>query len=104
VAIFETARFRVDPAKHEELIAVHREVARAIAARFPGLIDVSLARTHDGTWVDEWRWETTEQAETASEAGLSIPETGRYHELIDEVLGFERGEILSSVPRDTAAS
>ena len=94
MAVFELARFTVDPANIEKLLAGRDQMIAAIRETFPGLIAASLARLDERAWIDVWQWESLEAAKAGAEGAPSVPEAAAMFGLIDEVLAMEHAEIL----------
>lgn len=94
MAVFELARFKIEPHKTNDMLASRDAMVDAIRARFPGLIEARLARLDDGTWIDVWRWESLEQAKAAAAGAPEVPEAGAMFSLISEVESMEHAEII----------
>ncbi len=94
MAVFELARFKVDPSDAAKMLASRDEMIAAMRARFPGLLEARLARLDDQTWIDVWKWETLAAAKTAAEHAPSVPEAETMFSLIKEVESMEHAEIL----------
>ncbi len=93
MAVFELARFVVDPADAEEMLSRRDEMVAAIRRAFPGLIDARLARLNDQTWIDVWRWESLAAAKAAAAGAPRIPEAAQTFALIKDVIAMEHAEI-----------
>lgn len=94
MAVFELARFKVEPDKASDMLASRDEMVDAIRARFPGLIEAQLARLDDVTWIDVWKWESLEQAEAAAAGAREVPQAGAMFSFISEVESLEHAEII----------
>lgn len=90
----ELARYHVDIDKAEQLRSRWPAAVAAVRARFPGLIDASLARLDERTWIDVWRWETLEAATAAAAGAGDLPEVAAMFALIDEVVAMEHAEVV----------
>ena len=93
MAVYELARFRVDPPDVPTMLSSRDSMVDAIRTRYPGLIQASLARLDDETWIDVWRWESLEKAHAASEGAPELPEAAAMFSLIKEVVSMEHAEI-----------
>ena len=94
MAAFELARYRVEPENTEELLQRWEAAVDAVRRSFPGLVDANLARLDEQTWIDVWRWESTEAARAAAEGAPSVPEAAAMFSLIAEPLAMDHAEIL----------
>ena len=94
MAVFELARFKVEPDKASDMLASRDEMVDAIRARFPGLIEAQLARLDDVTWIDVWKWESLEQAEAAAAGAPEVPQAGAMFSFISKVESLEHAEII----------
>jgi hypothetical protein len=68
------ARFHVDPDDTEKMLTARGELIAAIRRRGPGLIQASLGRVDERTWLDVWRWQSRVDLDRALEAGPMIAE------------------------------
>ena len=71
-AVVRAHRYSVDPADLEELLVRRAAVIDAIRADHPGLTGTRLTRLDDGTYSDEWRWESPEQMGAAFAAASGV--------------------------------
>jgi hypothetical protein len=94
MGVFELARFTIDPADAEEMLATRDAMVAAIRRAFAGLREARLARIDDETWIDVWRWESATSAKAAAEGAPSIPEAAAMFALIKDVVAMEHAEIL----------
>jgi hypothetical protein len=86
-------RYIVDPADIEELLARRAELITAIRADHPGLAEARLIRLEDGTFIDAWRWDSSEQMQAALAAAPTFPEVPAAMSLTREATA-ENGEIV----------
>ena len=91
--VYELARFKVAPSDVSTMLQKRDRMVDAIRSRFPGLIQASLARLDEETWIDVWRWDSMEQAKAASETAPQIPDAAEMFSLIKEVVAMEHAEI-----------
>jgi hypothetical protein len=94
MAVFELARFKVEPDNADALLATRDEMIVAMRSRFPQLIQAKLARLDDRTWIDVWEWQDLTSAKQAAETAPSIPEAAKIFSLIVEVESMEHAEII----------
>jgi hypothetical protein len=80
------ARFHVDPDDAERMLTARGELIAAIRRRFPGLIQASLGRVDERTWVDVWRWESRADLDRALEEGPMIAEAPVVFALTQELI------------------
>lgn len=93
MAVFELARFKVDPRNQEAMLASREPMVAAMRARFPQLREARLAQLDDETWIDVWRWDDLESAQRAAAEAPSVPEAAAMFGLIREVVSMEHAEI-----------
>ncbi len=94
MAAFELARYRVEPGNTDELLRRWEAAVEAVRRSYPGLVDANLARLDEQTWIDVWRWESTEAARAAAQGASSVPEAAAMFSLIAEPLTMDHAEIL----------
>ena len=85
-------RYTVDAADVDELRARRAALIDSVRSAFPGLLDTRLVRLDDGTFVDEWRWNSSEQMHAAL-AASPFPEAGAAWSLTRGA-SSEDGEII----------
>ena len=94
---FELARFTVDPARAEELLAARPAMADELKQHCPGFIQLWLLRLDERTWLDVVEWETREHADQALEIVQQHPGCQAMFELIEELVGMDHGEVVDRV-------
>jgi hypothetical protein len=94
MAVYELARFRVDPENAEKLVSSRDDMVAAMRRRFPALLDARLARLDEDTWIDVWRWSDLEAAKSAAATASEVPEVARMFSLIADVISMEHAEIV----------
>ena len=94
MSAFELARYRVDPARADELQERWPAAVAAIRERVPGLVRANLTRLDDSTWVDVWEWESMDAATRAAAEAPSISEAAAMFAVIAEPLAMEHVEIV----------
>jgi heme-degrading monooxygenase HmoA len=90
----EMARFRVDPARADEMQSRRVRAFEALQQQCPGLLSNQLIRLDERTWMDLVVWESRAAAEAAAREALTIPEAAAYFESLDEVVAMEHGEVV----------
>ena len=93
MAVVRITRFTADPADVDQLLARRAELITAVRSSFPGLTETRLARLDDGTWIDEWRWESTSALEAALVGAPGGPEAAAAFALTANP-GAEQAEIV----------
>ena len=73
------------------MLELRPKMIAAIRHRFPELIEATLFKMDDGTWMDVVRWSSREAAERAAASMAEIPEAAGMMELVEEVISFEHG-------------
>ena len=96
--IYEVVRSRLHEGAEERMLAARPPMIRAVRERFPALVDATLVRLDDGTWLDIVRWSSREEAERAAAAFPEIPECRAMGEHIAEILSFEHGLAAEPAP------
>lgn len=94
MAVFELARFKVDPENSERMLGQRDAMVAAVRKAFPGLMEARLAKLDDQTWIDVWRWESLEKAKAAAEGAPGVPEAAAMFSLIKDVVAMEHAEIV----------
>ena len=82
---------RVLPEVEEAMLAKRPAFVGAMKRAIPGLVDASLVKLEDGTWLDIVRWESREAAEEAPAAHDELPEAAEMDALVEEVMEFKQG-------------
>jgi heme-degrading monooxygenase HmoA len=60
----EIGRFTVKPGEEDEFVAKRAAMAEAAREQFEGLVDESLIRLEDGTYMTMWVWEESASSAT----------------------------------------
>lgn len=93
MAVFELARFTVDPANSALLLDSRDALVTAMRSRYPQLRTAQLAQLDAQTWVDVWEWDDLETAKRAAAEAPQLPEAAAMFGLITEVISMEHAEI-----------
>ncbi len=88
----EIVHARIRVGVEEEMFRRRPQLEAAIRDRLPGLLDISLVRLDDGTYLDVLRWESRAAADAAVEQFAQVPEAGEIHGFVEESLAHHRGE------------
>jgi hypothetical protein len=93
MAVIRTTRFKADPARAEEVIAIRAELISAVRAAFAGLAEARLARVSEDTWVDMWRWDSSASMQAALAGAPALPEAAAAFSLARDVTA-ENAELI----------
>ncbi len=96
MSVIRVVRFNADPERVDELVARRSDLIEVIRACCPGLIDTRLGRLDESIWMDQWRWETSEQMEAGMAAAAGNPAAAAAFELVDS----PRAEVVEVVEAD----
>lgn len=66
-------RYSVPAEQLDDLLARRAQAIAGIRSGFPGLTETRLIRLFDGSYVDTWKWESTELMDAALEATAGAP-------------------------------
>lgn len=91
--VIRTVRFKVDPARHEEMIARRADLIAAVRAAFAGLTEARLARVGEDSWVDMWRWDSPASMQAALAGAPALPEAAAAFSLTSDVTA-ENAELV----------
>jgi hypothetical protein len=89
-------RYSVEPADVDELIARRAALIDVVRADHPGLAETRLIRLDDGTFVDIWRWESTEAMDGAIAAAIGALPDARAAWSLTRDASSEDGEIVDA--------
>jgi hypothetical protein len=89
----ELARFTVDPADVEAMLAARPAMVAALRERYEGFVSLRLVRLDEWTWLDVVEWRTRAEADSAARTVGEIPECAAAFAQIKEVTAMEHGEI-----------
>ncbi len=93
MTVLRIVRFTTPPEHSDQMLARRAELIAATRRRFSGLTETRLARVDESTWVDQWRWESAAQMQSAIDAVTTIPGAGEAFALIKDP-SFEVMEIV----------
>lgn len=87
----EVTRFRVEPARREELLAARPGMLRDFEADRAGFVDARLIELPAGEWLDIARWESAEDFGASRTKGANLPGIERFFGAIAELVSSEEG-------------
>jgi quinol monooxygenase YgiN len=87
----ELTRFRVDPAREQELIAARPQMLADFRADRAGFIDASLVRLPGNEWLDIVFWESGEDFAASRAKGANLPGVARFFAAVGELISSEEG-------------
>jgi hypothetical protein len=90
---YDVVHAKVREGAEGEMLSRRPVLEAAVREKLPGLLDISLVRLEDGTYLDVLRWESREAADAAIEKFAEIPEAGEIHGFLSEDLAHHRGEV-----------
>jgi quinol monooxygenase YgiN len=91
----EITRFRVDPARADELVAARAPMLAAFRAHRPAVLSADLVRIDESTWVDLVRWASRADFDAAQDHSADPPEMGAFFAVIAELISMEVGEVAA---------
>jgi hypothetical protein len=90
---YDVVHAKVRDGAEEEMLSRRPVLEAAVREKLPGLLDISLVRLEDGTYLDVLRWESREAADAAIDKFAGVPEAGEIHGFLPEDLAHHRGEV-----------
>jgi heme-degrading monooxygenase HmoA len=90
---YDVVHAKVRDGAEEEMLSRRPVLEAAVREKLPGLLDISLVRLEDGTYLDVLRWESREAADAAIDKFAEVPEAGEIHGFLPEDLAHHRGEV-----------
>jgi hypothetical protein len=95
----EIGHFTVKPEEEDEFLAERDAMAEAARAQFEGLLDESLIRLEDGTYMTIWIWEERKFCDLALAKVGQVEPVQSWLSHMDKQLSMEFGVLI-----DTKAS
>jgi quinol monooxygenase YgiN len=89
----ELTRFRVAPAKVEQLLAARPAMIRDFEADRAGFLGARLVRLPDGEWLDIVDWRSPQDFAASREKGANLPGIKAFFEAIDSLVAAEEGTV-----------
>jgi quinol monooxygenase YgiN len=94
MATVELARFRVDPAREEELVRARPRMLAEFRTDRAGFIEARLVRLPRDEWLDIVVWESSEDLAASRAKGPNLPGIAAFFAAIGELIGSEEGTSL----------
>lgn len=92
----EMVQFKVSVADEEAMLAARPGAVEAIRESCPGVIDARLFRGEAaGEWIDVWFWASLQEAVSAAEVAMSLPEAGAFFAFIAEPPVMVHGTLVA---------
>ena len=95
----ELGRYVVEDDQERPFLAKRGAMVKAAKEHFPGLIDVTLAKLDDGSYVDAWIWEDRSFCEAAMAKAEAVPAVADWLQHIGEDVSMEFGTVVESDQR-----
>ena len=89
--VYEVVHSRLKPDAEDEMFRLRPAFVAAVKTRYPDLLDATLVRLDDGTWLDIVRWKTRRSAEDAAAEAAEILEAAAMMGLIEEMISHHQG-------------
>jgi hypothetical protein len=90
----ELVRFVVERDQEQQFLAKREAMVKAAKENFPVLIDVTLAKLDDGSYVAAWIWEDRSFCEAAMAKAEAVPAVADWLQHIDEGFSMEFGKVV----------
>ncbi len=100
MATLELARFTVDPAGVDGMLAARPAMVAALRENCPGFRGLYLTRLDERTWLDMVEWDSREDAEAAMRAVVDLPACQEMFRHIEHVVGMEHADVVEQVGSD----
>jgi len=94
VAVVELTRFRVDPAREQDLVNARPQMLADFRSDRDGFLDASLVRLPGHEWLDIVFWESGEDFAASRAKGANLPGIARFFAAISELISSEEGTSL----------
>jgi hypothetical protein len=95
----ELSRYVVEGDQEQQFLAKRGAMVEAAKENFPGLIDVTLAKLDDGSYVDAWIWEDRGYCEAAMAKVETVPVVVDWLGHIGEDVSMEFGTLVEAEKR-----
>jgi hypothetical protein len=92
----ELSRYVVEGDQEQQLLAKREAMVKAAKETFAGLIDVTLAKLDDGSYVDAWIWEDRAFCEAAMAQVEGVPAVVDWLQHIGEDVSMEFGTVVEA--------
>ncbi len=95
----ELSRYVVEDDQEQQFLAKRGAMVEAAKENFPGLIDATLAKLDDGSYVDAWIWEDRSFCEAAMAKVETVPVVVDWLQHIGEDVSMEFGTVVDAEKR-----
>jgi hypothetical protein len=92
----ELGRYVIESDQEQQFLAKREAMVKAAKENFPGLIDVTLAKLDDGSYVDSWIWEDRSFCEAAMAKVEGVPAVVDWLQHIGEDVSMEFGTVVDA--------
>ena len=92
----ELSRYVVEGDQEQQFLAKRGAMVEAAKESFAGLIDVTLAKLDDGSYVDAWIWEDRSFCEAAMAKVETVPVVVDWLQHIGEDVSMEFGKVVDA--------
>ncbi len=92
----ELSRYVVEDDQEQQFLAKRGAMVEAAKENFPGLIDVTLAKLDDGSYVDAWIWEDRSFCEAAMAKVETVPVIVDWLQHIGEDVSLQFGTLVDA--------
>jgi hypothetical protein len=89
-------RYVIESDQEQQFLAKRGAMVKAAKENFPGLIDVTLAKLDDGSYVDSWIWEDRSFCEAAMAKVEGVPAVVDWLQHIGEDVSMEFGTVVDA--------
>lgn len=89
----ELTRFRVDPAREQELLRTRPEMLADFRADRSGFVEARLVRLPGNEWLDIVVWETPEDFAASRKKGPNLSGIAAFFASIGELISSEEGTL-----------
>jgi hypothetical protein len=93
------SRYAVEGDQEQPFLAKRGAMVKAAKENFPGLIDVTLAKLDDDSYVDAWIWEDRSFCEAAMSKVETVPVVVDWLGHIGEDVSMEFGTLVEAEKR-----
>ena len=95
----ELGRYVIERDQEQPFLAKRETMVEAAKENFAGLIDVTLAKLDDGSYVDAWIWEDRTFCEAAMAQVEGVPAVVDWLQHIGEDVSMEFGTVVDADQR-----
>ena len=92
----ELGRYVIERDQEQPFLAKRGAMVEAAKENFPGLIDVTLAKLDDGSYVDAWIWEDRSYCKAAMAKAEAVPAVADWLQHLGEDISMEFGTVVEA--------